>query len=975
MPLSDRHAPEDTVIRNEPMEANIQFHSIGRYYPEEYDSQIRASIHKHDIIADVPATLAGIVINRNDHALSTWANKERLKTYEDNLFYEQLEANKRQLLDLDADLTVHDKMMEMNSELIKAREDALAKNGKVADAYNNVFEKYQGVFDGTPALAQRFNKEFLRSRNELNMQGIKEDIQTMQFKLGNNLNIAMEGIYKNISQGNLGAVDGIQQLVKDSAKWYQYMHATDVDKYLDKAFNTFVLGEAECAINAFKLGEKTAAETMTTLQGLHDVAQTLSVNLVNDNGEILKDDKGEDRVATFSLDIKTQDYLEQALKDIKGSGSGGGGEGTLLDVKNDFKEHIGYDQLKEKGYSDKLLNTTPEEFKQMCHTVMTGILNSSASDSKKKETADEVLQAAIEASLIIDVAKINKDAKEDTAMVLQQAANNLRRQIKTQNFTGDWVNKTFDVVVGNKTYHLNIGNLTQELQQEYGLTGLIPHLGSSQQEASLMWGRVADTLQKTADNASKLNMSNFLQKHDGEYSASAENVQESLKSSVLIKEDKATGQKVLNEKNLDEIITTELAQMKQVSEQNGSTKIVSPEILEQYESAIKTNNVDPSDCFLVMEGLSKSFSKVGAAGDIYTYAKYNRRKVGAGFNDKDKNDLTDLYTIYAISKNSSVQKIVKDMIQNGTYKEASSIIKSKNKGAAIDILEGICDDLHIAKEDRSLYYNLANVLAAANISDLKKGSIDEKTLKTQLKDTLSSLYIHIPNSFMKDNGIGNRALFKEANYLQPFKTNTGDIDTNKLKVMTTETISLIKNAAMLNPLIKNEVANIAFYPDEQRGCFRLVFNGTGMKDRNGNFTGILLYNKDLKNVNAKQIGQIPALQVISNTMLHKPEQSYGYDQRVQDIRSSATILNLDKKQTEQYIKDRIGTKEQYIKRLITVTDILNDPQRITKVLKQTAIQNNSGLYQKVDVKQPLPYSFDNLIQPNLSASLNIESTK
>ena len=973
MPLSDRHAPEDTVIRRENLDANLQVHTLGRYYPEEYGSQIQASAKRHDIIADVPATLAGIVVDRNDHALSSWANQERLQHYEDEIFYEQLEKNKRQLLDLDADLTVHDEMMKMNSELIQAREDALAKNGKVADAYNTVFEKYQGRFDDTPALANRFNKEFLRSRNDLNVQGLKEDVTNMYYKLGNNLNITMEGIYKKISQGEIGAIDGIQQLVKDSAKWYKYMHATDVDNYLNKAFNTFVLGEAERTVNAFKLGEANAKQTMTDLQGLHNIAQNLSVNLVDENNNILKDANNEDRTATFSLDIKTQDYLEQALRDIKSSGGdgSGGGEGTLLDIKSDFKEHIGYDQLQEKGYSDKLLNTTPEEFATLCHNVMDGIINSTASDSKKKETADEILQAALEAGLVLDIAKINKDTKGNTAVVLKTAANNLRERIRTQNFTGDWVKNTFDVVVDGKTHHLDIGNLTETLQRDYGQSGLIPHLGSTQQEASLMWKRMADVLDKAADNASKNDMSNFLQKHDAQYSASADNIQGSLKSSFLIKKDNATGQKILNKEGLDKLINPNIAQMKQVSEKNGSITIVSPEIMEQYTTAIKTNNADPVDCFLITEGLAESFVKNGAGGDIYNYAKYNRRKVGAGFEDKDRNDLTDFYTVYALSKNSSANQTVKNMIQNGTYTEASSIIKNKNKGIAVSTLETVCDKLHIAKEDRSLYYSLANVLAAANVTDMKKGTIDEKNLRNQLEATLDSLYVRIPNSFMKDNGIGNRALFKEANYLKPFvNERTGGIDTNKLNTMATEAISLIRNATDTTPMLKDKLNNVAFYPDSERGCFRLVSNGTGFRTRNGNFTGMLIYSTDLKNIDPKQIGQVAALQIISTALLRAPEQNYGYDQM---IKSTKVIPNahigIDSKDDYFERQQKIGTKEQYIKRLVTISDIVNDPKKVTKILKQTSSQHNYGS------KQIVNHTLNYNIQSGLANVLNVESNK
>ena len=48
---------------------------------------------------------------------------------------------------------------------------------------------------------------------------------------------------------------------------------------------------------------KNAQAAMDTLRGLHDVAQNFSTNVVDEQGNILKDDKGNDRVANFTLNF------------------------------------------------------------------------------------------------------------------------------------------------------------------------------------------------------------------------------------------------------------------------------------------------------------------------------------------------------------------------------------------------------------------------------------------------------------------------------------------------------------------------------------------------------------------------------------------------------------------------------------------------------------------------------------------------
>lgn len=949
MPLSDRHAPDDTVIKQEPLDANLQFHSIGRYYPEEYSSQIQAVHRKHDLIADIPATMAGIVTNRNDHALSTWANEERIKLEEDKDFYKYLEANKRQLLDLDADLKTNDKVMQMNSDLIKAREEALANDGKVEEAYASVFDKYEGIFNDTPALAARFNKEFSKIKEKSLMQGITEDIQNNQFKLANNLDYAMRNINNEVIKGNLSSVNAIQQLVKTTAKWYKYLPANEVTQYLDKAFNIYVQEEAQFYLNQFRAGDKNAEQTMTDLKGLHDLAQTYSTNLVDEQDNILKADDGSDRTMTFTLTVETQNKLEQALKDVKGSGSGSGGEGKVLDIVEDYKTKIGYDQIQKEGYSEFLLSASDDDYNIQFDNMMMSVLNSGASENSKRSNADKLYKMYLEGRIVRKINEIAKDSKQDTSVILRKFADKVQIDLKNANFTGDWEHYDPLIVIGNKTYSLGTQNITAEVQSRYGNLGLIPHLGTSQQEASLFWQEAYNIIDNASFNVSHGNASDFMIKHNSMYNAASQNVQKNLSSKFLLTKDEKTGQIKFNTEGLQNL-TTQLNLMKQDTNQMDFKNTISPELMEQYVVGIKSNNTNPLDCFMVMEAYGNSLKAAGITADIYSYAKQHQSKIGSS-SEQQRPDINDFFTVYTLSKNKDASNLIRNMITNGTYNEAANKIKDSNKDVATNILEDICDKMNIPKEDRTLYKNLSNILAAANITDIKKGNIDEKALKNQLESILNEMYVHIPNSFMKDNGIGKRALLKEASYMQPFITSTGEIDTNKINEITTAAIDVIKQTGYWDTFYNNKLTNPAFYPDANNACFRLVFNGKSIKDKEGNFTGAILYNEDLKNIDSKKIGQITALQPIANLSMSNVVQLY------ERIKNRARYSNEDASILKAY-----PNAYSYTKNLKAFTDILNDSKKITKVLKQSQIDStlqNKGFTQAIKHPYliPLPSTY------------------
>ena len=85
MAFTDRGAPRDTAIEQEALTENIDIRGPGRYYPEEYSGPIQAINNRGQIIADVPKTLAGIVLNYDEHALNTWQSKQQVMLHNKDL--------------------------------------------------------------------------------------------------------------------------------------------------------------------------------------------------------------------------------------------------------------------------------------------------------------------------------------------------------------------------------------------------------------------------------------------------------------------------------------------------------------------------------------------------------------------------------------------------------------------------------------------------------------------------------------------------------------------------------------------------------------------------------------------------------------------------------------------------------------------------------------------------------------------------
>ena len=976
MPFSDRHAPEDTAIRREELAGNIDVRGPGRYYPEEYGAQIQAAHQKGQLIADIPATMAGIVINRNDHALSTWYNKERAELNDEKEFYQQLEANKRQLLALDADLKVHDTMVKLDSDLINAREHALNNDGKVYDEYAKILDNYKGMFDDTPALASRFNSLFQRKAQDSLREGLKEDIQNGYIKMGGIMEISRNTINDSILSGNISALDGIQQFMKDNAKWISRLHATEIPKMFNTIFNQFVQTEATAIINTVKEGNLSADEAMKQLQGLRNLySAPHNFDLIGEDNQILKDTEGNNRSVTFNIDPRTQAMLDQYVKDTSSGGLGSAGDEKMLNIENSFKERIGWKEIEEKGYSTNLLNTTPEQLDTWFDGFINDVLNSGVSDSKKRSTIANCTNIYMQTKMMLKISDIAKNAGANVSNVLLELKHNIEDTRQKNDINFDWSNYT--PTINGVSYNLGFGTITTQLQTKYGSLGLLPDLGTNSDEAAIYWQNFQKILDKAAQNAQQNQTSNFLNTHNGAYSASSNHITDYMGYNLITKNQE--GVYTYNSATINSV-TKELKTLKEEASKAGFKKAIDANQMDRWIKNIETNIKDPLAKHKAFSGLLLALDKAGCIGDVYSYA-FSKEIENQDINKKDNNEDSsagEFLAIRALSKVPSVNKAIEDLITQGRYAESYKIARIDKDNYLYETKMKVFNELFIPPEQQGMYNTLANMIGATAVKS--DGTINSSIFKANFKAALQQLYVSLPNNFGKPNGIGKKALLKDATYLEPFKMTNGEIDTNKLNVMCIESIDLINKAKQGMPLLKDAYKQIDFYPDLEQGEIYLRFNGKYEKDNRGNIIGRLIYDKDLKKVSAKNIGQITALNAITNTLYKRGSTDY---KRIKEeaIRANKVKLSqmeglseADKKRVKDNLERRANyfkTENDYIKTLASYRNVLNDPVKCKKILLQSQQARLKGLEQTIHYESPYYfYNFDNYIIDNLRADLN-----
>ena len=867
MSLSDRGAPQDTAILRENMEQTIDVRGPGRYYPEEYGGQIQAIRQRSEIIADVPKTLAGIVLNYNEHALDSWQNRKGVELYDKHLTNQLLTENRRQQYDLEADIDIYETSKKLQSDIFEARKKVSMRGGGAGaeeQAVAEVLEKYKDIYQDRPAYAQKWQNFYKETGLTSLAQARKADLETDMIKVDNILNnefstalYAVKGLEQNpdgtykptVNIGNAlnTFVKNISPLVKNGQIPINLLYNA-----MPTWYNQLVLGQAESYYQLFRDGDIDSDTLEGLLAGLREENLNAVASFTDENGQPLKDSNGKELAIDLSLDGKTQEELGKLYVDAKG-GSDGGGEGIAKGAVDNFRKYVNWEEIQAKGYSNALLGMDSKELNNVFGSQSLAILKSTASDNTKAEELTNLYRDYRTCAMLIKVREAAQKMGKNASLIMTQIVSDIKSKLQTSRETTDWqnyLNKGFYITNDKgkpELIDLELGNapFPEEVQQYVGTLGaslntVFPRLGKDKYDALLYWQDTIGVLEKYNKYLSSNNPGEAVKQLSPEYNSHITLAQDNASPELIISKNPNSGKYFYDAKSKASInMRQHLIDAKKAAYQYG-TKRAMPDSSIQEILDTKVNTIDNIDQKLIaLQGIANNFVEAGCASDIYAF---EHNQIAAG---KEPGGLLSASMLYK-TNSPDLRNVLANKANNGTYAKIEDSEKFKTN---LENLEnktlGIFKKYNISLADRNALQPLVKWCAiAATKEDLK--SIDTGSFENYLNQTLQGQFINLNQHFAHRPDWMGRTLFKDSIYkyspaMEPYGNNI-----NRLHRIGEEAYNWMKkNMGEDTPAdIKTSIKNLQIIDDKETGTFRFVSNGERFEFL-GAPVGLLYDSKDI----------------------------------------------------------------------------------------------------------------------------------
>lgn len=776
MSLSDRGAPQDTAIQRENLEQTIDVRGPGRYYPEEYTGQIQAVRQRAEIIADVPKTLAGIVLNYNEHALDSWRSEQTAQLYDKHLANNLTTENRQRQLDLESDLDIYNSHKKLQSDIFNTRKRvAMEGLGGEEEAINTLLDSYKDLYADKPILAQKWQKiiesEGLTSLKEARKSDLETDLLLVDHAINNEFDLAYNsvcGLEKdpdgnpkpmvNIGTALQSFSKKIAGFVKDGRIPVNYVY-----EQFPKWYNKLVLGQAQAYVQQFNDGAISSDTLETNLLGLKNSYLEQTAWLIDENtGKPLKDSKGNELYIDLTLSPETQNELTKLYQDNK-NGSGGG-DGIAKNACDNFKQAIGWQNIQEKGYSKELLSFSSDDLNKVFASQALAVLHSTASDSSKAETLTDLYRTYRQASMMIKVRESAKAMKQNALPIMRGIIDDINDKLQNNRENTDW--ETYGqkgITIGNTTYVLGLGSapLNDEMQKMVAantnlqMVGVFPRLGQNKEDAAEYWRETLGVFQKFVDYLTNNNPGEMLKQTDSEYQADTDTLTNNINRITLLTPTKAGSDDYeFNRNNPNpnlKKVSLLIQNMVKKSNEYGWNRAVPDSTMNDFIKNIE-NTKDPREQLDLAKATAYAFIDAGAGYDLRSFA-YSQNKKG----ESDGG----LYSAAMLLKAPSLQKALEETINTGLYATLSKndatldakILEVENKAVSI------YKKLKIGTTDRNLLEPYKKLCAIAAY-DIDKKKIDQNAYGRFLEEGLSGQFIDLNSNFAYKPDWMGRTLFK-----------------------------------------------------------------------------------------------------------------------------------------------------------------------------------------------------------------------
>ena len=495
MRFTDRSAPEDTAIKREALDENIEVSKPGRYYPDDYSTLIKINQTEGGIKGEIPSTLAKIVEHYDDFKISTWSDEEGARIAEQRIDNQYEQKKYQEQLHLEMLNSNYDRQQKLLSDLDVAAEEAKATEGSVEDAVNLVLEDYRYPEGLSPAAQEQWQKTFSDTGLKALKQARNTDYENAFLQNKANISHIMEVGLNDIATGKCTPGEVIERdlnaLKKNSSHMPPAVFKTMVSDYYSKA----VLMSARKIESLFKEGQKNGPEATLELRALLEKYRDLTFTY--------KDEQGNEGSFSCSLSQQTQELLLHVFNDVK-NGGGGSSDSNLSFSTKDWETLVGWDDFENKGYSQKIASMSVEDFDKETQSMLDNVAGSTATASKKYETAKDIAEksAALRGQLLMK--ELLPIFGSDAGAALQIGLSKLQEDLYNKNV--DFSNYALPITVGGKSFTAIVPSVIKDF----------PAFGNSSLANRLYWEKYAQGINNLSKYISGKPISTIVAQTDGD---------------------------------------------------------------------------------------------------------------------------------------------------------------------------------------------------------------------------------------------------------------------------------------------------------------------------------------------------------------------------------------------------------------------------------------------------------------------------
>lgn len=916
MSLTNRKAPEDTAINRDALTEGLDVRGTGRYYPEEFSSQLQIMQHQGSVLSEIPKALAGIVINYDDYKISSWHDEEQTKINKERIEADNEIRNRENELKLAASVEVYDTNKQMQSELTDKLNQAEVEGASLETAATEVLDKYKEPLDfqDRPMLQQMWGSTYQNVALNTLKQAQAADIKTIREKADYAFKDLMAVGYDSVISGKENPEQALHTLLPQAANLMANLPANRVQERLDELWNYLVIAKAVSIGYQVQKGIiKDPEEGMNALQSLAKEYSQKTFTCTDDKGNILKNSDGTDKTFTVVLTPETQNKLYEVFK-VASSGAGGNnGEGILVDYEDEFDKKVGWEEFKNNGFSSFILQSTPESLKEYIDGQIGLISKSSGGISSKANKITSIVKKGAQLITSLQVARELKKGNHDIKAFLNEAITAL--EIATKNPNIDWAKYTL------KVNGVEIGKA--------GINVNAPALGSIQDAAQTYWIGALDQLKKMSETVTNSSAGELFSKIDSTYNNAATLFNNSIQAGTLTSgEGNST---YINAQGKNNIIAAIQTMDKVMKTYGYGYQAVADSCLDNLIQSLGDKNKFKNKIqqHIALKAIVQSFKNTGHATDLMAYAL---KHVGS---NKANADIMLAFCLDNLPTGNSTREVITETLLNlnpDTEKRYNEHLKILKLADRMKIDKEIYEQLGIPKSHSKsgIYNSISDMCAYATA--LKEG--DAGLYKKYFKEMIQSNYIRLDNNSTQKAAKLRGALFKYSPQMRLFQT--------PQQQQRLTSILTACNSYLQQVLPENRWKNIQWYSDDENGIFRLVENGRNIGRYQNNFVGTLKYTNESQNLNTDNMGQLTGIATYVGLLMTNPTfrkqqlpnikiQFTGAEAKAAGLKGTPIMGNYTNTRTASQIY--ANQDYNFIKDLTPIAKTLYDSRKFNKIIR------------------------------------------